>query len=270
MRYAVLSDIHGNMTAFECCLKQLESQKIDGFIFCGDYITDIPCYNEVLERIQELEQKYPCYIIRGNREDYIIDYVNKELDWTIGSNEEPLLWTRFYLSHSNFIYISKLPTTLSFNLHGYSILLTHSEEQLDTFDVDIVIVGHTHKQEIKKKENTILVNSGSVGLSCWGETGAYYSVIEFGDQIKIENYHIQYDIEPVIQQIKQSYLSQVRSHWDKILILTLKEGNPYSSKYIDIMKTLAKDMGFDESLDHLPPAVWNQGYEILLQEKWDK
>ena len=66
MKYACLSDIHGNIEAFNACVKDAFQKGIDGFIFLGDYVTDFPFENEVLDKIQEIEANYPCYIIKGN------------------------------------------------------------------------------------------------------------------------------------------------------------------------------------------------------------
>lgn len=56
MKYAIISDIHGNYTAFVECLKKIEKLNIDEIIFCGDYITDFPEPHDVLKLIKECEK----------------------------------------------------------------------------------------------------------------------------------------------------------------------------------------------------------------------
>lgn len=42
VRYALISDIHGNYKALEAFLNYIEEQSIDGIICLGDYVTDSP------------------------------------------------------------------------------------------------------------------------------------------------------------------------------------------------------------------------------------
>lgn len=70
MKIAVLSDIHGNLTAFNAVLNDINKLDIDTFIIAGDHIVDCPQPNEVLEKIKSLN----AYVIKGNREDYILNY----------------------------------------------------------------------------------------------------------------------------------------------------------------------------------------------------
>ena len=74
MRLAVISDIHGNLPALEKAFAFIDKIKIDGIIWCGDYITDILLSYEVLEFIRLKNEKYKHWIVKGNREDYIIAF----------------------------------------------------------------------------------------------------------------------------------------------------------------------------------------------------
>ncbi len=53
MRFAVFSDIHGNIFALEKCMEYIEKNNIDAIIWCGDYITDIPKSHEVINYIKK-------------------------------------------------------------------------------------------------------------------------------------------------------------------------------------------------------------------------
>lgn len=53
MRFAVFSDIHGNIFALEKCMEHIEKNNIDAIIWCGDYITDIPKSHEVINYIKK-------------------------------------------------------------------------------------------------------------------------------------------------------------------------------------------------------------------------
>ena len=63
MRFAVLSDIHGNLPALEAVLKVLSQQNMDGFILAGDY-TGCPQAAETIDLLRELKG----WMIQGNGE----------------------------------------------------------------------------------------------------------------------------------------------------------------------------------------------------------
>ena len=68
MKFAILSDIHGNIYALKKCFEYIEKLNIDGIIWCGDYITDIPRPNEVLDFIKETMKKYTTFKVGGPAE----------------------------------------------------------------------------------------------------------------------------------------------------------------------------------------------------------
>ncbi|MDE5825558.1 MAG: metallophosphoesterase, partial [Lachnospiraceae bacterium] len=70
MNIAVLSDIHGNHIALETCMGYLEKQDIDAYCFLGDYVGEFPGIRQVMDTLYDLQKKKPCYIIKGNKEDY--------------------------------------------------------------------------------------------------------------------------------------------------------------------------------------------------------
>lgn len=68
MRYALISNIHGNMQAFNAVLEDAKYKSIDRYIFLGDYSMCLPYPNEVVELIRSIENKY---VIKGNQENYL-------------------------------------------------------------------------------------------------------------------------------------------------------------------------------------------------------
>lgn len=68
MRYAVISDVHGNMDALEAVLADARKQGAEGYLFAGDYCLSLPYPEEVIDRIRKIEN---AVLIRGNEEQYI-------------------------------------------------------------------------------------------------------------------------------------------------------------------------------------------------------
>ncbi len=264
MRIAILSDIHGNITALEACFKKIDSLKIDRIIWCGDYITDIQKGTEVIQFIKDKEKEYKQYIIRGNREDYILDYWKKEnLNWVVGSNEQNLMITYQSLTEEELDWLANLPTELWIEEQGFPKILV-SHKKIDDTNADIMISGHTHISESTYKHYTRYINPGSVGFPFIGRPGACFAVLDYdAEHISVEFYHIHYEIEKAIHFIEQSNISGIKSNWDKILIKILLTGEDYIGPYLNRVKQLAVKNNLDEDLDHVPKYLWEQARKEL-------
>ena len=63
MKFAIISDIHGNLPALDAVVADAKNNNVDSFIFVGDYCLSNPYPNECIQRMRDLDKKY---IIRGN------------------------------------------------------------------------------------------------------------------------------------------------------------------------------------------------------------
>ena len=63
MKYAVISDIHGNLPAFKAVLQDAKEQKAERYIFLGDYYGGYSDGNEVLAIIRNMKN---AGVITGN------------------------------------------------------------------------------------------------------------------------------------------------------------------------------------------------------------
>ena len=118
MKLAVLSDIHSNFHAFSACLKRAEELKVDGFILLGDYISDCANPRDTLELIYKLRKDYPCWLIKGNREEYVLNNRVNPQGWSYGSSTGSLLYTYECLQDKDFEFLDSLPITDVINPNG--------------------------------------------------------------------------------------------------------------------------------------------------------
>ena len=58
MKIAILSDIHGNYIALQKCLDHALSQKVDSYIFLGDYLGEFPYPQKTLEILGIISMLY--------------------------------------------------------------------------------------------------------------------------------------------------------------------------------------------------------------------
>lgn len=109
MEIAVMADIHGNYVAFERCMEYCRQRGIDTYIFLGDYAGEMAFPEKAMEMLFKIKEKYRCYFVRGNKEDYWKNYRDKgetgwkEYDSTTGS----LYYTYYHLSQKSMDFSDK-------------------------------------------------------------------------------------------------------------------------------------------------------------------
>ena len=82
MKLAVLADVHANHVALQKCIEYALERDITTFIFLGDYVGDLAYPKKMMELIYRLRSQYPCYFVKGNKEDYWLNYrANGEQGW---------------------------------------------------------------------------------------------------------------------------------------------------------------------------------------------
>lgn len=89
MRIAILADIHGNMSALEAVIDQLERHQPDHVILDGDLINAVPFSSEVVEYVRKSDWS----VVRGNHEFY---YLNFGTDRARPGMEEPSRWGQLH------------------------------------------------------------------------------------------------------------------------------------------------------------------------------
>lgn len=111
MKLAVISDLHGNYYALAKVLAFLRSQEIDGIIGLGDFVTDGPFPQRMMRVLREMQEEFPCYLVRGNREEYLLENLRHPQNWKAGSSTSGLLdYTFRNLTGQDLEFFEQLPT----------------------------------------------------------------------------------------------------------------------------------------------------------------
>ena len=105
MKYAVISDIHGNLEALNAVITKAESESVDGYICVGDIVGYNASPVECLEIVKSLN---PILIVRGNHDEYAA--VNKDLScFNINMcAREAIEWTRRQLTEAQKFWLTQL------------------------------------------------------------------------------------------------------------------------------------------------------------------
>ena len=180
MNVALLSDIHGNLVALNAVLADLETVSSDIVICLGDVAVTGPQPRQVLSRLKDLD--WP--IIMGNTDAWLLDpqpWGGKDQDSQRLSAVE--LWGASLMTQEDLDFIRTFQPTVMLDLGNDSSLLcyhgspnsntdaitpTTPEEELKAklagFQADIMAGGHIHQQMLRRYQESLLINTGSVGL----------------------------------------------------------------------------------------------------------
>ena len=123
MKYAIVSDIHGNNTALQAVLADAAAQKVDKYLFLGDYTFK---YSQGNEAVDTLRKVTPAVVIKGNGEGYYADLIGKNFHELTNEQMKPLYWGYKVLSPQNLEYVMNLPQAAAITDNGYTINLSHA------------------------------------------------------------------------------------------------------------------------------------------------
>ena len=118
VKYALISDIHGNYKALEAFLTYIEENPVDGIIALGDYVTDGPYPERTIKYLQEMCEKYTCYFLRGNREEYLLNNTDNKEGWKPSSANGTLYYTFRRLTEADRAFLASFPTEREAAMEG--------------------------------------------------------------------------------------------------------------------------------------------------------
>lgn len=222
MKLALLSDVHGNITALEAVQDDAEPA-IDGYIMLGDYIGLLGSPGEVVEFAMENS----LHSVKGNHDISVVEnqkgHVNSkklsEFELSLANTqltEDQVEWVHSIDSYEEvdelgFVMSHAYPNpTSSTGLEPGNVGLTKGNytkaaSEIDSDKYDFVFVGHTHSQsklDCKKFGHDLkIVNPGSVGQPISDQT-AQYAVVDFETQ-DISLNSVKYDSDKVISTLEE-------------------------------------------------------------------
>lgn len=186
-KIAIISDIHGNITALNAVLEDISSRGIKRIFCLGDLV--IKCFNPdlVVDTIREKCE----VIVKGNCDDIVVNNCTIPIQF----------WTREKLGKERLEFLNNLPVSYDFYISGYKTRLFHASpidlehmynpmydncgryKDMEILDPnimfentsflgklnddkvpDIIGYGHIHTPNVFRFKNKTIFNPGSVGI----------------------------------------------------------------------------------------------------------
>lgn len=205
IKYAIISDIHGNLEALKAVRDDMNEAGVDRVICLGDIISKGPYGHECIEMVKSMCDA----TVRGNND---VRYT-KSLDEIAGEPDfdyDYFYWTQKQLSGDDIKFLRSLPICCEFMLSGRLVRCFHAtpdnpsrsvfnyddyNSKLELFNktefttentADVVVYGHTHHIGMEKLFGRLLINAGSVGNSLNIVSDPYYNALRTSEFTQAE------------------------------------------------------------------------------------
>ncbi|MEZ4680437.1 MAG: metallophosphoesterase family protein [Caldilineaceae bacterium] len=219
MRVALLADIHGNCFALNAVLTVLQLETVDQIVCLGDVAIFGPQPRAALARIHALG----CPVVMGNTDAWALDPkphpVRNEATEYVNAIE---LWSAAQLTDSDRALMRTFQPTVTLDLGGATMLCYHGSPRsfhdsivattptaelapfFAGYNALILAGGHTHQPYMRRYQEKVLINPGSVGRAyeiCAHGTAhdapwAEYALVTWhGGQLQIDLRRVPYDVQ---------------------------------------------------------------------------
>ena len=234
MRYAIISDIHGNHDALQSVLEHIKAEGIESIICLGDIVG----YGAKPVRCLETIRALGCDTIAGNHDWAAIERIS--IDFFNAYAKAAAMWTREQLTQEHKDWLAALPLTRDYPGFSISHGTFHQPEAFNyiqtVYDAEesfkalaalgakIGFLGHSHvpvgffdtrpitytlEGEIPvDPAMSMIVNAGSVGQPRDENNKASFAVFD-SESHQVNIIRVPYDIEAAANKIRAASLPEI-------------------------------------------------------------
>ncbi|MEW6535713.1 MAG: metallophosphoesterase family protein [Candidatus Auribacterota bacterium] len=241
MKYAILSDIHGNIDALNSVVADCKNKNVDKYLCLGDIVGYGASPAECIKKIRSLD----AVCVMGNHDHAVVGLT--DISYFNSHAKAAAQWTADVLSEEDLAYLKNLPFIVK--IEEASITLVHStlespemwhymlsdieaDRNLKKLDTQLCFIGHSHMpamfqeqynskalfdflNHITIRQKTI-VNVGSVGQPRDNNPRASYVLYDSDEKIVY--------FERVEYNIKSAQKKIIKAGLPKILATRLEMG----------------------------------------------
>jgi putative phosphoesterase len=151
MKYGILGDIHGNLSALDIALAVFRDERVECVVSVGDVVGYGAAPRECIDRLRQLD----AIVVKGNHDAACTG----EVDIRFFNNyaRDAVRWTQSVLSEEELAWLKALPLVAHLEhcsvahgtyhrpeLYDYIQSTTDADPSLDEMILPVCFVGHTH------------------------------------------------------------------------------------------------------------------------------
>lgn len=278
MKIAVLADIHSNNLALQACIDKAITEGAEQFIFLGDYLGEMAYPRETISILNQLQDRYPCVFIRGNKEDYWINHRNNDSEvWEYGKTTTGMLKYVFdQLTDEDIDAFEAMPIQKILEYeglppftvcHGSPLKVNQSmrsdydyiDDLLKNMPSDLIICGHFHIQTDYVRNGVRVINPGAVGVALHSEGLAQFMILTGKDGCwEPQYYSVNYSVDDTISQMKIERLDTKAPGWFRMTKHLLTTGERSVVSFMSEVKdAYYKETGISD-FRLIPEVFWDK------------
>jgi putative phosphoesterase len=195
-RLAVLGDIHANHAALVAVLAAVDAAGITRGVCTGDLvmrgIAPAECIDEIRRR------GWPCTL--GNTDQKVASRPRRAPDDPKAKRKGSRSWTSARLADEDIAYLAGLPMVARLEVGGVRVAVMHGsptdtrdavtpespDSELEALarevDADVIVMGHVHRQMVRRAGGCLFVNPGAVGEAMDGDRHPRWAWLELGPE----------------------------------------------------------------------------------------
>jgi predicted phosphodiesterase len=223
-RVAVLSDVHGNLTALTAVRAALRKERPDAVVIAGDLVMNGPDPAGAVDALREMEES-GATIVQGNTDVAVADFdFAAAFPWFTDGVPDAFRaaaeWAHDELGDERVAWLRRLPSERRLMLDDTMLLACHASpgsqtqgfdtqldpavvlERVSGTDARVICCGHTHVPEIRDLGWKLIVNAGSAGYVFDGDPTASWAVVDIdGTEVRAEVRRAEFDTMTVANAI---------------------------------------------------------------------
>ena len=237
MKYAIISDIHGNAIALRSALKLIDEENVAKIICLGDMVGIGTRSDDCVKLLKAYGDRFIC--VRGNHEDRFLfgvpEYIHNGRHKMTDEDKRQEYWIRDHISPESKAFIETLEQELVIELEGHRVAVTHypsredmeytkflyypsKEEFLELFkkyNCDINLYGHTHASRVRKDDDMIFINPGTLGTTDFKDYGTFGILTINGEDVSYVERAFFYDLKAALDDFDVVDLPKKNEFRDK-------------------------------------------------------
>lgn len=242
-KVAILNDIHGNLYLLNKAIDYLRDKNISKYLICGDFLTDGPDDNKIIETIKSL----PSEVIIGNREETILTINPHPVQ--LDDKHQQYYYVYKNLTKENLAYLKSLPITKTITVENKRICLSHGSPYqardiitensfsrfksiIKDYPADTYVFAHTHEYFNTIYQDKLFLNSGAINCFIGKKCVTTFGILTISNSItSYEQVILPYNFNEVKKYYQESNYYQNFPEWSKIILYMLKDGINYNVKF---------------------------------------
>lgn len=283
MKFAVISDIHGNLPALETAVTDLATWQPDQVIVNGDVVNRGPKSRECLQLVRQKQQEEGWRVLRGNHEDFVIG---------CGAPGTPRSGPKFEIIrfacwayqqlNGELSFLQSLPDHFSWLApDGGEFRVTHASMRNNRDGLyhnaaddelrqqiapapAVFVTGHTHRPFFRQVDKTLIVNTGSIGAPFDKDTRSSYGRFTWDSTNgwQTEIVRLDYDHGLVEKDYVETGFLAEAGPLTQLMLVELRKGRGLIYRWGELYEkaVLAGEISVEESVRRLLAEEGNRPY----------